>query len=185
MANGWGADHPGPGSYPSALQDAELIVRRINAGVDGFNRWSLLNRGDLDGQWQFIDTWDRKTKKLLREYTPHPNTYFVLGPADAVHGQALGGALVCKVEGGKIDRWQRVFAAALRSPGGNLTLAVVNDAPSGYKLALECADSPRGAAPPLRRHGEAAGPGRPENRPAGGIPDQPRATVLRTTASRR
>ena len=79
MANGWGADHPGPGTYVSALKDAELVVRRINAGVDGFNRWSFLNRGDLDGQWQFIETWDRKEKRLLQQYTPHPNTYFVLG----------------------------------------------------------------------------------------------------------
>ena len=111
-------------------------MRRINAGADGFNRWSFLNRGDLDGQWQFIETWDRKEKKLLKEYTPHPNTYFVLGLLSrfiAKHSDVLD----CRVEGGKVDPWQRVFAAALRSPKGNLTLAVVNDAKTEYKASFE------------------------------------------------
>jgi hypothetical protein len=142
MANGWGSDHPGPGSYVSTLHDAELVVRRLNCGVDGFNRWSFLNRGDLDGQWQFIETWDRKTKKLLRDYAPHPNTYFVVGLLTrfiAKHSAVLS----CQVDGGKIDRWQRVFAVALRSPGGNLTLAVVNDAPSEFPLALDVRGLPR------------------------------------------
>ena len=136
MANGWGGDHPGPGSYESALKDAELVVRRLNAGVDGFNRWSFINRGDLDGQWQFIETWDRANKKLLRDYTPHPNTYFLPGLLTrfiAKHSTVL----VCAVDGGKIGPWQRVFAAMLRSPKGNFTLAVVNDAPSGLDAAFE------------------------------------------------
>ena len=136
MANGWGGDRPGPGSYPSVFKDAELVVRRINAGVDGFNRWSFINRGDLDGQWQFIETWDRKAKKLLPQYTPHPNTYFLLGMLSrfiAKHSTVLS----CAIDGGQIDHYQRVFAAALQSPGGNLTLAVVNDAPKELALALD------------------------------------------------
>jgi hypothetical protein len=136
MANGWGSDHPGPGSYESAIKDAELVVRRINAGVDGFNRWSFINRGDLDGQWQFIETWDRKGGKLLQQYTPHPNTYFVLGLLSrftAKHSDVLG----CRVEGGRSGAWQRVFATALRSPHGNLTLAIVNDAKTEYGVSLE------------------------------------------------
>jgi len=36
-------------------------VRGINAGVDGFNRWSFINRGDLDGQWQLLRTWQSET----------------------------------------------------------------------------------------------------------------------------
>jgi hypothetical protein len=136
MANGWGSDHPGPGTYVSVLKDAELVVRRINAGVDGLNRWSFLNRGDLDGQWQFIETWDPKAKKMLQQYTPHANTYFLLGLLTrftAKHSAVLSS----KIEGGKVDAWQRVFATALRSPGGNLTLAVVNDAPTEFDLAVD------------------------------------------------
>ena len=36
--------HPGPGTYEAALQNAELVVRGMNVGVDGFNRWSYVNR---------------------------------------------------------------------------------------------------------------------------------------------
>ena len=136
MANGWGGDHPGPGSYESALKDAELVVRRLNAGVDGFNRWSFINRGDLDGQWQFIETWDRKSQKLLSKYTPHPNTYFLPGLLTrfiAKHSTVLS----CAVDGGKSGPWQRVFAVLLRSPKGNLTLAVVNDAPATVDVAFD------------------------------------------------
>jgi len=136
MANGWGTDKAGPGIFDSVLKDAELLVRRLNTGVDGFNRWSFLNRGDLDGQWQFIETWDRKEKKLLKEFTPHPNTYFALGLLTrftAKHSDVLA----CKVDGAVSGKWQRVFATALRSPKGNFTLAVVNDAPTACDLVFE------------------------------------------------
>ena len=138
MANGWGGNHAGPSCFESVLKDAELLVRRINAGVDGFNRWSYLNRGDLDGQWQFVDTWDIKEKKLLKEYAPHANTYFALGLLTrfiAKHSDVLS----CQVDGGRNGQWQRVFAAALRSPKGNLTLAVVNDSSSACDLSVTLA----------------------------------------------
>jgi len=38
---------------------------------------------------------------------------------------------------GQIDSWRRVFAVLLRSPGGNLTLAVLNDAPRAFELSVE------------------------------------------------
>jgi len=142
MANGWGGEHGGPGRRDSVLKDAELLVRRINAGVDGFNRWSFLNRGDLDGQWQFVETWDRKEKKLLKEFTPHPNTYFALGLLTrfiAKHSDVLA----CKVEGGLSGKWQRIFATALRSPKGNFTLAVVNDAPNSCEVAWDVRGAPK------------------------------------------
>ena len=65
MAYGWVPDKPGPSGPQAALAGSELVIRLANAGVDGFNRWSFLNRGDLDGQWQCVDTWDRHEKKLL------------------------------------------------------------------------------------------------------------------------
>jgi hypothetical protein len=136
MANGWGGAHAGPSSYESVLKDCELIVRRLNAGADGFNRWSFLNRGDLDGQWQFIETWDRQAGKLLQEYTPHPNTYFGVGLFSRFTAKHSA-VLACQVGGGGLEKWQRVFAAALRSPQGQLTLAVVNDAPQEFGLAVE------------------------------------------------
>ena len=136
MANGWGSDHPGPSCYESVLKDAELVVRRISAGVDGFNRWSFINRGDLDGQWQFIETWDRNEKKLLRQFTPHANTYFLLGLLSRFTTKGSD-VLRCQVDGGHDGAWQRVFATALRGRKGNITLAVVNDAKTGLDVSWE------------------------------------------------
>ena len=136
MANGWGGSNPAPGSYISLLKDTELMVRAINHGIDGLNRWSFLNRGDLDGQWQLIDTWDRENGKLLQDYTPHPNSYFIYGLLSrfsAKHSDALSTI----VEGGKVDQWQRVFATTLRSPKGELTIVVVNDAPSTFDVEFD------------------------------------------------
>ncbi len=135
MSYGWVPDKPGPGCPEAALATSELVLRMANAGVDGFNRWSFLNRGDFDGQWQMIETWDVQKKKLLSDFTPHPNSYFCLGllPRFTAKHSAV---LRSRVEGGKLDGWQRVFCAAFRSPRGNLTLAVVNDAPIDFPIAL-------------------------------------------------
>jgi hypothetical protein len=134
MAYGWVPDKPGPSCPQAALAGAEFVIRMVNCGVDGFNRWSFLNRGDLDGQWQFVDTWDRNDKKLLKDFSPHPNSYFCLGLVSRFMAKHSA-VLACHVEGGR-SPGQRVFAAALRSPSGNLTLAVVNDAPAEFQLKL-------------------------------------------------
>ena len=71
-----------PETLIEAIRDSgakDLTFISNNAGVDGFNRWSFLNRGDLDGQWQLVDTWDREHKRLLADFPPHPNSYFCLG----------------------------------------------------------------------------------------------------------
>jgi hypothetical protein len=135
MAYGWVPNKPGPSCPQSVLAGSELVVRLLNAGVDGFNRWSFLNRGDLDGQWQLVDTWDRQQKKLLHDFLPHENSYFCLGLLSRFTAKNSA-VLASRVEGGRQDDWQRVFCAALRSPQGNLTLAIVNDAPTEFPLML-------------------------------------------------
>ncbi len=126
MAYGWQGTNPGPSSYESGLKNASLVVRAIDAGVDGFNRWSFLNRGDLDGQWQLLDTWDVKAGRLLSEFKPHPNSYFMwalLNRYAALNSQVLR----VQTEGGAVDGIQRLVAAALRSPKGQVTVLVVNE----------------------------------------------------------
>ncbi len=135
MAFGWKDDHPGPGSYEAGLKDAELVIRAMNAGVEGFNRWSYVNRGDLDGQWQLVDTWDRQGKKLLASFRPHANTYFLYGLLarfTAKHSAVLD----CRVEGRKDGELRRLFAAAVRSPKGHLTLLVVNDGKTDQEVSF-------------------------------------------------
>jgi hypothetical protein len=139
-----GSHDPRPDRPEPVLATSEFVIRDANAGVDGFNRWSFLNRGDLDGKWQYIDTWDAKHGKLLADFTPHANSYFGLGLLSrftAKHSDVLA----ANVSAGLINGLQRVFCAAFRSPGGNITLAVVNDAPVEFALKLSwTATPPRG-----------------------------------------
>jgi hypothetical protein len=134
-------DDPRPNRPESVLAASEFVIRAANAGVDGFNRWSFLNRGDLDGQWQYLDTWDRRNKKLLTDFTPHPNSYFALGLLSRFIAKNSA-VLATNVNGARLDGWQRVFCAAFRSPKGNITLAVINDAPVEFPLELTWAGTP-------------------------------------------
>jgi hypothetical protein len=133
--------------FPLALRDAEMVVRDLNTGVDGFNRWSFLNVGYLDGQWQLLETWDVKNNKLRDNYTPYPNAYYFVGLLSrytAKHSTVLSS----QVEGGTIAPHQRVFAAALRSPKGQFTLLVVNDAEQPWNAAIDI----RGLPAEVRLH---------------------------------
>jgi Cellulase (glycosyl hydrolase family 5) len=76
MNLGWGSDNSGPKSFDAALSNASDIISCLNLCVDGMIRWSFVNRGDLDGQWQLIQTWDREKKTYLREIKPEPAAYF-------------------------------------------------------------------------------------------------------------
>jgi hypothetical protein len=126
MSLGWGTDNPGPSSFEAVLSNAEKILRGLNVGVDGFNRWSFLNRGDLDGQWQLVRTWDREAGRFLARAEPEPVPFY--GYAMLTRFTAKHSCLLpCE--------WQfktnntdppRVFAAALRSPRGRLTLILAN-----------------------------------------------------------
>jgi hypothetical protein len=120
MRLGWKYSHTGPKSYAAALSNAETILRGIRIGVDAFNRWSFTNRGDLDGQWQLVRTWDMEDKRYSRDVTPEPVPYYcyaILTRFCARHSEVLK----TDVRGGS-----EVIAAALRSPKGNLTTYILN-----------------------------------------------------------
>lgn len=136
MVYGWGTNHLGPSTWEAAIKDAELVVRAMNVGVEGFNRWSFVNRGDLDGTWQMIDTWDPRSRKPLRTVTPRPNSYYVYGLISrfvAKHSNVM----MTETIGGQIDATNRVFAAALKSPQRNMTWLIVNDAPHAWEARLD------------------------------------------------
>jgi hypothetical protein len=142
MAFGRKDNHPGPSTIEAAIKDAELVVRGWNLGVDGFNRWSFINRGDLDGQWEMIETWDAPKQKLLKEFLPKPNSYFVYGLISRLTAKHSG-VLACQTTGGQIDGTNRVFATALQSARGSLTLITVNDDPrTTWRGRCHLANSP-------------------------------------------
>ena len=89
MVFGWGGGHPGPSTFDAAIKDAELVVRALNAGVDGFNRWSFINRGDLDGQWQMIDTWDPVEEDTAQVVSAEAKRLLCVWPDLSPDGQAL------------------------------------------------------------------------------------------------
>jgi hypothetical protein len=145
---GFGKDTIGPSSYMAVLHDVQLALRLSNAGVDGMNRWSFTNRGDLDGQWQLIDTWDRAKRKLTDSIFPHPNSYFMYGMltrftaknSDILFTSVSGITDTCKIVkiDHSIDNIQHVFACAYRSPRNkNISLFVTNDAEKNQNVSLD------------------------------------------------
>ena len=128
---GYLLDDPAPGSFKSTLKDVELIIRALNLGVDAFNRWSFINRGNLDGQWQLVDTWDNERICLLDRFTPHPNSYYGIGLLTRFNSK-YASVLETSVDGGLWEGNERVFAACTQSPGGAYTLYVINDGPETF-----------------------------------------------------
>ena len=154
MAFGWRGTNPAPNSFEAVLKDAELVVRALNVGVDGFNRWSFNNRGNLDGQWQMLSTWDIESNSLKRKYEPQANSYFVYGLVSrfsARHSRVLE----TLVEGGSLEGLQRVFAATLESPTDDITLLIVNDSQDSMPAEIEIKDLD--ANPELNRYQVASG----------------------------
>ena len=41
--------------------------------MDGYIRWSFANRGDLDGQWQMVRTFNPANWTFLERVTPEPD----------------------------------------------------------------------------------------------------------------
>ena len=133
---GYKADDPAPGGFKASLKDTQLLIRALNLGIDGFNHWSFVNRGDQDGQWQLVDTWDRGWKQWLDEAVPHRDAYYVLGLATR-HVPMRAQVLATQVTGGWVQDIPRVWTTAVRSPkDGSLTLLIVNDAEQPWTALL-------------------------------------------------
>jgi hypothetical protein len=138
MLFGWGNEDTGPSSYEAGLKDAGLVVRGLNAGVDGFNRWSFTNRRDLDGQWQLVDTWDIDAGRLLAEFRPRPNAYYLYGLLSRFSAKYSKVAEVTvNAPFGPTER--KPVAAALFSPKGNLTLFIVNESHRPTRVEFDVA----------------------------------------------
>jgi hypothetical protein len=140
MALGWGKDNPGPATYPAVLSNAEVVIRALNAGADGLNRWSFTNRGDLDGQWQLVRTWDRERRAYRDEVSPEPVPFFGYGLLTRF--VAKGSRVVeCHVDAAEDAG---LLATAVMSPGGRLTVLVLNKSGEERSLSLEAQAAPPG-----------------------------------------
>ncbi|MHC4123163.1 MAG: hypothetical protein ACYSSI_06275 [Planctomycetota bacterium] len=147
---GWKGSHPGPKSYKAAISNTQTVIKGLNVGVDAFNRWSFLNRGDLDGQWQLVRSWDMETKKFLTEASPEHVSYFGFGILTRFIAK-YSEILECQInETDSNEVGSQLLVAALRSPvNKNLTVILLNTDPqvkfeAGFKL--------KGLENPLRFH---------------------------------
>ncbi len=120
--------------YPNQLLNAEKVLLGLNLGMDGFNRWSFTNRGDLDGQWQLVRTWDPVRWNYFPRVTPEPIPYYAYGILTryvAKHSNILAIELANEL----------VLASALLSPSGNLTVIVLNKSGGSEELLLSLAEN--------------------------------------------
>jgi hypothetical protein len=132
MNLGWGADNPAQKSFDAALSNASDVIRGLRAGVDGFNRWSFTNRGDLDGQWQLIQTFDRETKTYLDEVLPEPEAYYGFAMISRFLAK-YSSVVSCKVN----EPDSAVMAAAVVSPSGELSVFILNLLNEPIEIALD------------------------------------------------
>jgi hypothetical protein len=141
----WAGDDPftnrstvTPKSYSNQLVNAEKVLGGINVGVDGFNRWSYTNRGDLDGQWQLVRTFDTNTWQYLKRVVPEPVPYYSYGILTRFMAKH---SAVLQTENNNPD----LVVAATQSPKGNLTVYVLNksEAAGDVQWAFANLNSPR------------------------------------------
>lgn len=126
----WGErDFEGPATHTSTLMDAELIVRSINQGVDGFLRWAFCVRPDRDGRWSLVEN----TPAGMAP-TPHAYPMFRL-LMRAVRPRAT--VLEAHV-GAASGAFRYVFPAAVRNTDDSHCLLLINDSPGrNFDIALQ------------------------------------------------
>jgi hypothetical protein len=137
MRLGWGGSDPGPRSYAAVLSNAEVVIRGLRSGVDGLNRWSFTNRGDLDGQWQIVRTWDPVARRHLDRVTPEPVPYFGFGLLTRFFARRSA-VVDVQVDPGPA-RAECLLATAVRSPKGRVTVFALNQGPEPVSASLSVA----------------------------------------------
>jgi hypothetical protein len=139
MEHGWGGENPGPRTFPALLSNAEVVIRGLRSGVDALNRWSFTNRGDLDGQWQVVRTWDPKARAHLARVTPEPVPYYGFGLLTrffARHSAVVDTSV--EVDPSRADD---LLAAAVKSPRDRLTVFVLNQGSDAVEASATFAGS--------------------------------------------
>jgi hypothetical protein len=137
MQLGWGTDDPNQKSFEAALSNANDVIRALRAGADGVNRWSFTNRGDLDGQWQLIHTFDRENKTYLSEIKPENEAYFGFGIFSRFLSK-YSSTVSCVTN--QTD--SVLMSVALLSPAGELSIFILNKSDEKLTLNLKIDNLP-------------------------------------------
>jgi hypothetical protein len=120
MNHGWQGSDPGPRSMEAALSNAHDILLGLELGVDAFNRWSFTNRGNLDGQWQLIRTWDAVNEKYLVHVSPEPVAYYGYG---IISRFLIKNSSVLATE---VEAGEELMSQTLKSPDGRISCYLLN-----------------------------------------------------------
>lgn len=131
MRIGWRDTNPGPKSFAAALSNAESVLRGLSAGVGAFNRWSFTNRGDLDGQWQLIKTWDIEKKKYLENIEVEPAAFYGYGIITRFCSKNSSVVLTDPIK--KSD----ILSQTLSDDKGRLTTYILNNSEREQALRVE------------------------------------------------
>ena len=133
MRIGWKDSNPGPKSFKAALSNAESILRGLEVGVGAFNRWSFTNRGDLDGQWQLIRTWDIENKKYYKHIEVEPAAFYGYGIITRFLYKNSSVVFTEPIANSEI------LSQTLKSPKGELTTYILNKNPNEQivKITIE------------------------------------------------
>ncbi|GAB1454466.1 hypothetical protein MASR2M47_45220 [Draconibacterium sp.] len=137
MQLGWGTDDPNQKSFEAALSNANDVLRALRAGTDGVNRWSFTNRGDLDGQWQLIHTFDRENKIYLSEIKPENEAYFGFGIISRFLSKYSSTVSCITNQPDSI-----LMSVALLSPAGELSIFILNKSDEEQSLSLKIDNLP-------------------------------------------
>lgn len=131
MNYGWKDDNPGPKLFETALSNLETILVGLDAGVHAFNRWSFTNRGDLDGQFQLIRTWNREKKEYLKNITPETSAYYSFGIITRFN------AKYSKVAETIVSGNDSILCRSIVSPAGKMTVYMLNKSKKNLKVELK------------------------------------------------
>lgn len=133
----WGErDFEGPASHTSVLMDAELIVRALNEGVDGFLRWAFCVRPDCDGRWSLLENTPEGMAPTPSAYPMYRLLMRAVRPRATLLHSEVHAAL---------GAFRYVFSAAVHNPDGSAALLLINDMPGkNLNVGLELGEPFRG-----------------------------------------
>ena len=139
MELGWQGKNPAQKTFAAALSNAKSLMRGMRSGVDGFNKWSYTNRGDLDGQWQMVKTYDIDTHQYLEEAVPENEAYYGFGIISRFFSKTSE-VLYTTCEAAD----DVLMYNAVKSPGGKLSIFLVNLSEEELDVTITVKNIPKG-----------------------------------------
>lgn len=111
-----GGDNSG---YDWNISVARWQLGCYNNGIDGLGRWSFLNNNDIDGNFSFIQTYDKTNQTLLSTFSRTPNLFYIDG---LLSRYVAKGSNIYTTKTDNSYLTPTIF----ESPSGNFTLIITN-----------------------------------------------------------